>query len=217
MKVSVIMPSYLDAYKGAAKDREQKFLRAVDSVIDQSHEDWELMIVADGCERTMELVDEHYGYRRIRPLLVKRNELWCPGPRNTGIHHSTGDWIAYLDTDDYFGPDHLTSIVNAIEDLDPVVQWAWMDALWWSKANGFQSKRADIKRCSGYGTANIVHRNAGYLWPTQRRNLDGRLDYGTQDCAFVDTLKAASEGVRITAGEYHVCHIPSHIPGAYDL
>ena len=211
---SVIMPSYLGSYNGAASGREEKFIRAVESVIDQTFKDWELIVVADGCERTLDLLNEHIGDRRVRPFLIEKTELWCPGPRNTGIHHARGKWIAYLDTDDLLGPDHLSSIAAKLTDQ---MQWAYFDALWWNKkAGSFQPKPVEINRCSHHGTANIVHRNNGYLWPTQRRNRDGKLDYGTQDCAFVDVLKK-QPGQKIHAGEYHVCHIPSRVAGAYEV
>ena len=56
MKFSIIMPSYLGEYKRAAKDRDTKIVRAIESVLKQSHEDWELIIISDGCEKTVEIV-----------------------------------------------------------------------------------------------------------------------------------------------------------------
>ena len=45
--ISVIMPSYLGAYKNAAKDRDRKIVRAINSVVRQTYKDWELIIIAD--------------------------------------------------------------------------------------------------------------------------------------------------------------------------
>ena len=56
--ISIIMPSYLGAYRKSAKDREVKLRRAVKSVIHQEYDDWELIIVADVCERTVEIIKE---------------------------------------------------------------------------------------------------------------------------------------------------------------
>jgi len=56
--LSIIMPSYMGDYGGrygdAAKDRERKLERAIDSVFGPgSIDNFELIVVADGCERTM--------------------------------------------------------------------------------------------------------------------------------------------------------------------
>ena len=60
MKISVIMPSFLSQYDGCAKNREQKFIRAVDSFIAQTYNDKELVIVADGCLKTKNLYEQLY-------------------------------------------------------------------------------------------------------------------------------------------------------------
>ena len=212
---TVIMPSYLGDYPGAASNREAKLLRAVESVIDQSHQEWELVVVADGCERTDEILAEHIGDRRVRLLNAERSELWCPGPRNVGLHHAKGRWIAYCDIDDYLGSEHLSGIAGQIEDG---MDWAYFDALFYDKRlNAFLPKPVQINKCAGHGTANIVHRRIeGLYWPSQRRNRDNTLDYGTQDCVFVDVLKKLP-GRKINAGEYHVCHLPPKVVGAYDV
>jgi glycosyltransferase involved in cell wall biosynthesis len=213
---SIVMPSYLGEYPGAAKYRHTKFIRAVQSVIDQTFKDWELIIVADGCQETVDLFRANFAEEPRAVLLsIKRSELWCPGVRNVGITESRGQFIAYLDTDDKFGPNHLSKVLAGIENMPDDSQWWYHDTLWWRKGE-FYIKRTDIKRCSGYGTANIVHRNNGYLWPTQPRK-NGVLDYGTQDCAFVDTLKKVHVPLGIGPAEYYVCHTPPQVLGAYDV
>jgi len=55
LKVTVIMASYLQDYSGSAKNREKKFIRAVKSFKNQTYENKELIIVSDGCIKTIEL------------------------------------------------------------------------------------------------------------------------------------------------------------------
>ena len=56
--ISIIMPSYLGAYKHAAKDRDKKIVRAIYSVCRQTYKDWELVVIADGCNKTVDIVQE---------------------------------------------------------------------------------------------------------------------------------------------------------------
>ena len=53
-KFSIVMASKLDMFTGAATMRIEKFLRAVDSVSSQVYPAWELLIIADNCQLTVE-------------------------------------------------------------------------------------------------------------------------------------------------------------------
>jgi glycosyltransferase involved in cell wall biosynthesis len=54
-KASVIMASFLGDYPNAASNRDKKLIRAVNSFINQSYENKELVIVSDGCTKTYEI------------------------------------------------------------------------------------------------------------------------------------------------------------------
>ena len=56
-KITVIMPSYLGEYPTAASNREVKFRRAVESFLIQ--ELGKLIIIADGCQKTLEIAAEY--------------------------------------------------------------------------------------------------------------------------------------------------------------
>ena len=74
MKFSIVMPSYLATYPGAANNREGKLVRAVNSVIEQSFPDWELHVVADGCKRTLEIM-EQFTDKRIKVWYINHKKL----------------------------------------------------------------------------------------------------------------------------------------------
>lgn len=87
-KVSVIIPTY---------NREKYLPEAIDSVLNQTFQDFELIIVDDGStDNTKEILKPYLS--KIRYIYQKNK-----GPsaaRNTGIRYSTGEWIAFLDADD---------------------------------------------------------------------------------------------------------------------
>ena len=114
MKISVIMPSFLGPYPGAARNRPQKFVRAIDSFLEQTHKDAELIIISDGCEQTIKIAEKNYTQHiksgRVKLFSLPRHELFTGAVRQAGIDAATGDVICNLDTDDTLMPHHLANI-----------------------------------------------------------------------------------------------------------
>ena len=93
MKFSIILPTY---------NRADTYLKdAIDSVINQTHKDWELLIIDNhSTDKTDELI-QNYNDKRIR-LFKINNGGNIAKSRNLGIKNATGDYIALLDSDDYW-------------------------------------------------------------------------------------------------------------------
>lgn len=198
-KFSVIMQCYLGDYKGAAKDREAKLIRAVNSVLNQSFKGWELIVVADGCERTFEIIGGQFT-AGIECYLVSKQPMWSGACRNFGISKAKGDWIVYLDADDYIGPDHLSTINANTGDND----WVWFNDFIKLGENKTMERTALINQRFQHGTANIAHRRSIGKWDTA--------GYGHDDRGFIESLKRASKSYeKIQTPEYVVCHIPGKI------
>ena len=97
--VSIITPTH---------NVESYISQTIRSVIDQSFQSWELVIVDDASsDNTVELVDSFLvSDHRIRMFSNSKNI--GPGPsRNRGVEEAKGRYIAYLDSDDYWHPDKL--------------------------------------------------------------------------------------------------------------
>ena len=201
MKVSVVMASYLGQYRKAARNRDKKIVRAIDSVLNQSHKDVELIVVADGCQKTVEILKANYtGDPRVKGYLIPKQSLWSGVPRNTGIEKAEGEWICYLDVDDYLGENHIKGIVDNIKPGD---DWLFFDDLVISK----DAKKTTVRYCSmnmgKCGTSNIIHKKIA-KW-------DERGSYA-HDWRFIKNLQRASRNYRrVVAGEYVVCHIPGRV------
>lgn len=200
MPVSIIMPSYLGPYKTAAKNREEKIVRAIRSVQAQTIEDWELMIIADGCSKTVGIVTEIKD-ERVKLHYISKQPLWSGRVRNEGIKESSKEWICYLDIDDAFHPDHIKSMQAGFsKDID----WFWTDDYAWS-GDEFRHRKCNINKPGSCGTSNIFHRKIA-LWNDR--------DNYAHDWNFIKNLKRASNKYEyIRGGKYLVCHIP----GRFDI
>jgi len=97
-EISIIMPAY---------NQEQYIQDAIESVITQSFSDWELIIVDDGStDRTSEVM-ESFVDSRIRCFYQSNQER--SAARNIGLTHATGQFVAFLDADDFWHPSFLES------------------------------------------------------------------------------------------------------------
>lgn len=100
-KVSIIVPVY---------NAERYIESAIDCVRAQSYEDWELLLILDGCTDGSGQVIEDYCGRtqdaRIRVLRQPQN-MGAAQARNRGVREALGRYIAYLDADDLWMPDKL--------------------------------------------------------------------------------------------------------------
>lgn len=92
--ISVIIPVF---------NRASEVRRAIDSVLMQNDPSFECIVVNDGStDTTAESVS---GYTEV--TLITTENLGVSSARNTGIRHSRGDWIAFLDSDDQWLPGKL--------------------------------------------------------------------------------------------------------------
>ena len=101
---SIIVPTY---------NRVHFLAKTIESVLHQTFTDWELIIVDDGStDNTKELVG-NYPDTRIRYLWQENQER--SAARNNGIAISQGQYICFLDSDDYFLDDRLAIFYKEIE------------------------------------------------------------------------------------------------------
>ncbi len=105
--ISIIMPTFMHAGFIA---------QAIISVMGQTYQNWELIIVDDGSsDNTKEVVASFLADRRI--MYFAQVNAGASAARNKGIMVSGGELIAYLDSDDVFLPDHLQVRVEMINNL----------------------------------------------------------------------------------------------------
>lgn len=107
--VSVIMAAY-----NADKYIEEAIL----SVINQTHENWELLIVNDGSKDTTEEKILQFEDSRIKYFYQENNGV--SAARNVGLKNMTGDYFCFLDADDVYPPQSIESRLKVFETTDEI-------------------------------------------------------------------------------------------------
>lgn len=113
-KVSVIVPVY----------NTSKYLdKCIDSIVNQTLNDIEILIVNDGStDNSQDIIDKYTKKYDIIKSYIKENG-GLSDTRNYGIERSNGEYIAFIDSDDYIKADMLEKMYNKVkkESLDIVV------------------------------------------------------------------------------------------------
>ena len=100
--ITIIIPTY---------NRKKKLAKCLEALSKQSYSNYEIIVVDDGSTDSSKDIIKTYG-KRLR-LFEQTNKGPYPA-RNLGIHHSTGEFIAFLDADDYWTPDCIEKLYNAL-------------------------------------------------------------------------------------------------------
>jgi len=142
-KISIIMQAYLGEYPGSRSNSIDKFIRAVNSFLNQSYKNTELIIVSDGCLITHDTYYSNFvKFENIKYVFVEKKginnmydeiegaKFYRGVPRQIGVEVSNGDLITYMDSDDYLLPNFTELIIkefNKNPNLDFYSNAAWFD------------------------------------------------------------------------------------------
>ena len=114
VKVSVIIPIY----------NTEKFLkRCIDSVLNQPLKELEIILVNDGSTDSSNEICLEYSRKYKNIKYLNKSNTGCSDSRNIGIRMATGDYIVFLDSDDYIEKDMYENLYNKAytENMDIVM------------------------------------------------------------------------------------------------
>ena len=109
MKFSVIIPLY---------NKAPYVCKALESVCAQTYRDYELIVINDGSTDNSAIVADEYlkATDSIDYKIINQPNAGVSAARNTGVAASTGDYIAFLDADDWWKPTYLERMAQLIDD-----------------------------------------------------------------------------------------------------
>lgn len=111
-KISVIVPIY---------NAEKYLRRCIDSILAQTFTDFELLLIDDGSsDKSGEICDE-YAQKDLRVKAFHKKNGGVSSARNIGLTESYGEWISFIDSDDWVDADYLKSYHNATKGTEMVI------------------------------------------------------------------------------------------------
>ena len=143
--VSIIMPTF---------NRRYIIPEAIQSAIEQTYPNWELFICDDGStDGTHEAIEE---FRDTRIQYLKLSKANGSVARNVGLKRANGEYIAYLDSDNIWHPQHLQVCVTSLID-EPQFKCAYT----WAIDSEFEDGNWNLKGtyCQRFNYEKLIERN----------------------------------------------------------
>lgn len=108
-KISVIIPIY----------KVEPYLRqCLDSVVNQTYRNLEIILIDDGSPDNCGKICDEYAQQDQRIVVIHKKNGGLSAARNDGIRQATGEWLAFVDSDDWCDIDYYENLVRQLGDVD---------------------------------------------------------------------------------------------------
>lgn len=216
-KISVIVPIY---------NVEKELSRCVESLLKQDYADFEIILVDDGSQDSSgKIADSFAEANPSRVCVVHQVNKGLSGARNTGIRVATGQYLSFVDSDDYVEPNMLSVLMEQLQKVDADIATCgrFDDYPEHSKTNFTMEKpmvfsaeetirriltwnQLDVSSCDKLFKKNLWD---GISFPERENNEDIR----TIPLVISNSEKVVHVGVAL----YHYCHRENSITTTYNL
>ena len=138
--LSIIIPVY----------QAKKYLgKCIDSILNQSFLDFELILVDDGSNDGSERICDEYTRKDNRIKVIHQINQGVSGARNTGLKYASGEYIAFVDADDWVGVNLFQECMKGVERYPvEVIYHGFTKDIW--KNNTASTVKKGISGVEGY-------------------------------------------------------------------
>ena len=120
-KVSVIVPIY---------NVEKYIEKCINSLLSQTLEDIQIILVNDGSkDNSGNIAKEYEKNNKDRVIYVEKENGGLSDARNYGLKYATGDFIAFLDSDDYIEKNAYEEMYNKAIDGNSIIKLGWTSSI----------------------------------------------------------------------------------------
>ena len=107
-KISVIVPVY---------NTEKYLHRCIDSILAQTFTDFELLLIDDGSKDNSGAICDEYAAKDQRVRVFHKKNGGVSSARNLGLDNAQGEWITFVDSDDWVKKEYIELFINNADDL----------------------------------------------------------------------------------------------------
>lgn len=141
-KISVIIPVY---------NVENYLHRCVDSVLNQTFQDFEIILIDDGSKDNSGKICDDYAQKDERIKVIHKKNARVSAARNDGIKMANGKYLSFIDSDDWIEPEMYQEMLNKAEEFK--LDFIMCD--YKKKSNNYEDKRTQPIREGYYSKDDI--------------------------------------------------------------
>lgn len=206
--ISIIIPVY----------KCEPFLRrCLDSIQSQSFEDWEAILIDDGSPDNSGSICDEYAKRDSRFKVIHKPNSGVSDTRNKGLDDAKGEYIVFIDSDDWIGPNYLASFA-AHQEYDLILtgyhRFGAVDSYNYGKEEkafdnmkDFVTEWKDLFDKTQRSISGLTFPWGKAMRASIIRNAHLRFDsdmkYGEDACFVYEFILLASNAIVIKGNEYH--------------
>lgn len=114
--ISIIVPVY---------NVEKYLQRCIESILAQTETDFELLLIDDGSKDKSGLICDEYARKDSRIKVYHKENGGVSSARNLGLNYAQGEWLAFIDADDYVHSNFLSSFESMISEGLGLIHWGF--------------------------------------------------------------------------------------------
>lgn len=142
MKISIIVPVY---------NVKLYLSRCIDSILNQTYQDFELILVDDGSTDCSKEICDKYASKDIRIKVFHKSNGGVSSARNFGLSKITGNYVTFVDSDDFLMPNHLANLAQYADIYD----WVMTNRKVIDENNKIQYEYNLLKKIEAYGRLQV--------------------------------------------------------------
>ena len=106
-RISIIVPVY---------NAEKYLEKCIESILGQTYDDWELLLINDGSVDASGKICDFYASKDERIKAFHQDNAGVSVARNFGIKESCGEFLTFVDSDDYITENHIEGLIKAMQE-----------------------------------------------------------------------------------------------------
>lgn len=188
-QISVIVPVY---------NVEKYLTQCIESILSQTYQEFELLLIDDGSEDNSGSICDHYSNIDSRVHVFHKENGGVSSARNMGIEHAKGEWVCFVDSDDWIDKDTFEYITGLWKGAD-FLQFGYRRTGGTASEYSYVPSKVLRYSTSVYCTKKIYHSAiCGYLLKLNiikkyKINFPNHIKYGEDQAFILKTLICSSE------------------------
>ena len=188
-QISVIVPVY---------NVEKYLTQCIESILSQTYQEFELLLIDDGSEDNSGSICDHYSNIDSRVHVFHKENGGVSSARNMGIEHAKGEWVCFVDSDDWIDKDTFEYITGLSKGAD-FLQFGYRRTGGTASEYSYVPSKVLRYSTSVYCTKRIYHSAiCGYLLKLNiikkyKISFPNHIKYGEDQAFILKTLICSSE------------------------